>query len=180
MAISTNFNGLFNQRFFNNFLPRPASNNLVLGERTPNFMLPNVQNNTEVKLSDYWEQKPVLLYFTRIFTENQYCPLCYPHIKELNENYESFLEAGIEVFMITSTDIQQSKLVVRDLGLKMPLLSDSSCQVFRDYNLGQALGAPLPGQFLLNKQGNLCYKHLFSCLSSNAGVEKLLQAVSFL
>ena len=180
MAISTNFNGLFNQRFLNNFLPRPASNNLVLGERTPNFMLPNIQNNTEVKLSDYWEQKPVLLYFTRIFTENQYCPLCYPHIQELNENYESFLEAGVEVVMITSTDIQQSKLVVRDLGLKMPLVSDSSCQAFHDYNLGQALGAPLPGQFLLNKQGNLCYKHLFSFLSSNASVEKLLQAVSFL
>jgi peroxiredoxin len=168
-------NDLFNERFFRNFLPIPASNVLELGHTTPDFQLPDITNGTIVKLSDYRGKKPVLLAFTRIFTEKNYCPFCYPHIKSLNKNYEQFQKRGIEILMMTSTDERQSQIVVKDLSLKMPLLSDPTCRVFRTYQVGQALGAPLPAQFVLDKQGKLRYKHLFSFLNHNAGVEKLLE-----
>ncbi|HEY9747435.1 MAG TPA: redoxin domain-containing protein, partial [Allocoleopsis sp.] len=141
------------------------------------FELPDIKHGQRRKLSDYRAQQPVILAFTRIFTEKQYCPFCFPHIKALNENYEKFTTRGVEVLLITSTDERQSQIVVRDLGLKMPLLSDPSCQVFRAYQVGQALGAPLPAQFVLDAQGNLRFKHLFSFLSHNASVEELLAAI---
>ena len=175
MLISTDFSGLFNERFFRNFLPIPAANQIPLRFLTPDFQLPDITNNTLIKLSNYRNKQPVLLAFTRIFTEKQYCPFCYPHIKSLNENYEQFQNRGVEVLMITSTDERQSQIVVRDLGLKMPLLSDPPCRVFRTYNVGQALGAPLPAQFVLDQEGRLRYKHLFSFLDHNASVEKLLE-----
>lgn len=175
MAISTDFRGLFNERFVRNFLPIPAYDKLFLGLLTPDLQLPDITNGTLVKLSSYREQQPVLLAFTRIFTEKQYCPFCFPHIKALNENYEEFTKRGVEVLMVTSTDEQQSKIIVRDLGLKMPLLSDPSCRTFRTYRTGQALGAPLPAQFVLNKEGRLVYRHLFSFLDHNASVETLLE-----
>jgi peroxiredoxin len=93
---------------------------------------------------------------------------------------KSFTEKGAEILMITSTDEQQSKVVVKDLGLKMPLLSDSSCGVFRRYGTGQSLGAPLPAQFVLDKEGKLQFTHLFSFLDPNASVEKLLTALDAL
>jgi len=173
MLTSTNFSGLLNDRFFKNLLPIPAEDALVLGKTTPNFALPDITNGRLVKLSDYQGQ-PVLLAFTRIFTENQYCPFCYPHIIELNEKYEQFTSRGIEVLMISSTDERQSQIVVKDLGIKLPLLSDPSCQVFRNYKVGQALGAPLPAQFVLDKHGKLQYRHLFSFFSHNASIETLL------
>ncbi|MDF5732077.1 MAG: peroxiredoxin [Rhizonema sp. PD38] len=174
MAISTNFSGLLNQRFFYNFIPRPATNTLRLAEVTPDFQLPDITNETLVKLSNYKGKQPVLLAFTRIFTENQYCPFCFPHIKALNENYEQFKNRGVEVLMITSTDERQSQIVLKDLHLKMPLLYDPSCRIFRTYGVGQALGAPLPAQFVLDKEGKLRYKHLFSFLNHNAEIETLL------
>lgn len=177
MLTSSDFSGLLNQSFFQNLLPIPAINGLDSGKRTPDFELPDIKNDTSVKLSNYWGITPVLLVFTRIFTEKQYCPFCFPHILALNNNYEKFVERGVEILMITSTDLQQSKIVVKDLSLKMPLLSDRSCYVFRKYQVGQALGAPLPGQFLLDKQGRLYYKHLFSFLNHNASVEVLLQVL---
>jgi peroxiredoxin len=177
MLTSTDFSGLVNERFFRNFLPIPATNTLNLGETTPDFNLLDISNNRQVKLSSYRGKQPVLLAFTRIFTEKQYCPFCFPHIKAMNENYERFIEKGVEVLMITSTDTQQSQKVVQDLSLKMPLLSDPSCRSFQAYEVGQALGAPLPGQFLLDQQGRLRFKHLFSFLSSNAEVETLLKAI---
>lgn len=177
MLTSTDFSGLINERFFRNFLPIPAYNELRLGAVTKDFELLDITNSQPVKLSSFRGKQPVILDFTRIFTEKQYCPLCYPHIKAMNENYEQFSIRGIEVLMITSTDKQQSEKVVKDLGLKMPFLSDPSCWVFRAYQVGQALGAPLPAQFVLDKEGKLVYKHLFSFLSPNASVEQLLAAI---
>ncbi|MBD2461684.1 redoxin domain-containing protein [Oscillatoria sp. FACHB-1407] len=186
MFTSTDFRGLFNQRFFNNFLPIPATNKFKLGSPAPAFQLLNVSTSQQVKLSDYtgntnpdleaWN-RPVVLAFTRIFTEKQYCPLCYPHIKALNEAYDEFLQRGAEVLMITSTDQRQSKIVMQDLGLRMPLLSDPSCRVFRLYQVGQALGAPLPAQFVLDQQSRIRDRHLFSFLEPNAPIERLLSVL---
>ncbi|HEY9847827.1 MAG TPA: redoxin domain-containing protein [Leptolyngbyaceae cyanobacterium] len=177
MLTSTDFSGLINERFFRNFLPIPANSTLNLGEITPAFELPDVTHKRPVSLSDYRGKQPVILAFTRIFTEKQYCPFCYPHIKAMKENYEQFTNLGAEILMITSTDKEQSEKVVQDLGLKMPLLSDSRCLLFRNYGVGQALGAPLPAQFVLDKEGKLIFKHLFSFLDSNASVDRLLKVL---
>lgn len=174
---SNDFSGLFTERFFRNLLPIPASSSLNLGATTPNFVLPDITNGREVRLAEYRGKQPVILAFTRIFTEKQYCPLCYPHIKTVNEKYDWFRDRGVELLMITSTDEKQSQIVVRDLNLRMPLLSNPSCGTFKAYGTGQALGAPLPAQFVLDKQGKLRYKHLFSFLDRNASVEKLLEVV---
>jgi peroxiredoxin len=174
MLTSTDFSGLINDRFFQNLLPIPPSNSLSYGKTTPDFVLPDITRGGEIQLSRLRQHQPVILAFTRIFTEKQYCPFCFPHIKALNEHYQDFRDRNIEVLMITSTDERQSQVVVRDLGLQMPLLSDPSCQVFREYQTGQALGAPLPAQFVLDDQGQLRYKHLFSFLDHNASVETLL------
>ncbi|MBE9127972.1 MULTISPECIES: peroxiredoxin family protein [unclassified Coleofasciculus] len=177
MLTSNDFSGLLNERFFRNFVPIPATSRLRLGNPMVEFELPDITNNRQVKLSDYRDKQPVLLDFTRIFTEKQYCPLCYPHIIAMNENYERFTEKGVEVLMITSTDSRQSQQVVKDLGVKMPLLSDPNCRTFKAYEVGQALGAPLSGQFLIDQQGKLRYKHLFSFLSANAEIETLLNRI---
>jgi peroxiredoxin len=168
------FKGLINRRFFQNFLPIPAENELELGSIAPELQIHDIRNDRQVKLSDYRGTQPVVLYFTRIFTDRQYCPFCYPHIMAINDRYQEFVDRGIEILMITSTDAQQSKTVVRDLGLKMPLLSDPSCARFRRYHVGQALGAPLPAQFTINTEGKIVFKHLFSFLHHNAEIDTLL------
>jgi peroxiredoxin len=180
MFTSTDFQGLINRRFLNNFLPIPATNKFRIGRRTPNFTLPDITHNRMVQLSDYKKQKIVILSFTRIFTEKQYCPFCFPYIISLNKNYEKFVKQGVEVLLITSTDATQSQKIIQDLNLKLPLLSDPSCHVFRGYFVGQALGAPLPAQFILDRAGNLQYKHLFSFLDHNTSIENLLNKVTLI
>jgi peroxiredoxin len=186
MLTSSDFSGLFNKRFFNNFLPIPATNHFNIGTLAPPFQLLNVTTGQQVRLADYAGNRredlevlnrPVVLAFIRIFTEKQYCPFCFPHIKAMNEAYEQFQNRGAEVLLITSTDERQSKVVIRDLHLKMPLLSDPTCRVFRSYQVGQALGAPLPAQFILDQAGKIRFRHLFSFFEPNASIEKLLCAI---
>jgi peroxiredoxin len=178
MAVSIDkFKGLFNRRFFDNFLPIPAQNELELGSIAPEMQIYDVRNDRQLKLSDYRGVQPVVLYFTRIFTDRQYCPFCYPHIKAMNDRYNEFVDRGFEVLTIASTDRDQSKIVVRDLDLKMPLLSDPSCARFRRYHVGQALGAPLPAQFVVDRDGRIIFKHLFSFIHHNADIDGLLNSI---
>ena len=186
MLTSTDFRGLLNRRFFNNFMPIPATNQFSLGSLAPPFQLLNVGAGRQVRLSDFtgnrqedmeaWN-RPVVLAFTRIFTQKQYCPLCFPHIQALNEAYGEFVQRGADLLMITSTDPRQSQMVLSDLKLKMPLLSDPSCRVFRAYQTGQALGAPLPAQFVLDRTAKIRYRHSFSFLEPNASVDRLLAEI---
>ena len=191
MAIltSTNFSGLITPRFFKNFFPVPPTSDVQVGDRAPTFELPDIRNQTtfnlEERLGTYGEadstdsqeegqsDRRLLLAFTRIFTEHQYCPLCYPHILALNMAYDQLQDNGIDVVMIASTDEEQSKIVVRDLMLNMPLLSDPACQTFRQYQVGQALGAPLPAQFLIDASRTIQFRHLFSFIEPNVNVERL-------
>lgn len=173
MLTSNNYDGLINRRFLRNFLPIPPQH-LPIGQITPDFALPDITYGRTLRLSNFRGKQPVVLAFTRIFTEHQYCPFCFPHIVAVNNAYDRFQEAGAELWLITSTDTRQSQIVVQDLGLKVPLLSDPDCAVFRRYETGQALGAPLSAQYILDVQGRLRYYHLFSFLRHNASPETLL------
>lgn len=160
--------------FLRYVLPVPARLALVIGDIAPDFALFDVTHHRTVRLANFRGKQPVILAFTRIFAEAVYCPFCFPHIVAMNDAYEQFRNAGAEVLMVTSTNLRQSQGVVEDLQLRLPLLCDTDGKIFRTYRTGQALGAPLPAQFVLDAQGRLRYCHLFSFLHHNAPPEKLL------
>ncbi|MGK7931230.1 MAG: peroxiredoxin family protein [Microcystaceae cyanobacterium] len=165
--------GFFNRRLAKNLLPLPGFNPPSVGDLAPDFSLPRI-NGEPIQLSQYQGVKPVLLAFTRIFTEKLFCPFCYPHIQDLKTQYHKIKETGIELLMISSTDALQSQQIVNDLNLPYPFLYDPDCTVFRLYDVGQALGAPLPAQYIINLDGKVTYRHLFSFTDSNADSAKLL------
>lgn len=171
---------LLSGRFWRNFLPIPAASQLVLGDRAPDFTLTEVATRRPYQLSQHWGERPVVLAFARIFTERHYCPLCFPHLVALNNATDKFIAAGAQLVLITSTDLAQSKIVREELMLNAPLLSDPFCQVFQQYGTGQALGAPLSAQFVLDKYGRLRFWHYFSFLDYNADPTKLLYALATL
>ncbi|MBW4652986.1 MAG: peroxiredoxin family protein [Kaiparowitsia implicata GSE-PSE-MK54-09C] len=200
VATLTKVRSLLNRRTLNNAMPVPATNSFNMGSLAPPFELYNVATQQKLRLTDFVGNRvghrsgspseqdsstadpasprcPVLLYFTRIFSDTVYCPLCYPHIVELGQRYADFVERGAEVLMIASTDPQQSQTVREDLSLPMPLLSDPTCRVFRMYQTGQALGAPLPAQFLVDTAGKIRFRHMFSFLEPNASIDRLLVAL---
>ena len=166
--------GLFNRRFASNFIPRPASQVPEVGSTAPDFSLPRVGDGDDVQLSDYQGKQPVVLAFTRIFTEKLFCPYCYPHIQELKGRYQDIKDKGAELLMITSTDPVQSQQIVDQLSLPYPFLYDPDCLIFRRYGVGQALGAPLPAQFVINREGRITFQHLFSFVDGNAFSDELL------
>ncbi len=166
--------GLFNRRFASNFIPLPPFQVPTVGSIAPDFSLPIVGDGDNVQLSDYRGKQPVVLAFTRIFTEKLFCPYCYPHIQDLKGRYQDIKDKGVELLMIASTDPVQSQQIVDQLGLPYPFLYDPDCTIFRRYGVGQALGAPLPAQFVINREGCITWLHLFSFIDGNAESNTIL------
>ena len=160
-------------RFAKNFIPLPGFRVPAVGQSAPDFALPRVGGEL-VQLSDYRGKQPVVLAFTRILNEKLFCPFCYPHIQELKERYRDIRDRGAELLMISSTDPQQSQQIVSDLQLLYPLLSDPDCTTFRAYGAGQALGVPLPAQYIVDRTGRITFRHLFSFTDTNASPDLIL------
>jgi peroxiredoxin len=169
---------VFTPNFFRYLLPVPARFALSIGSIAPDFALWDATHERTVRLGNRRGKQPVVLAFTRIFAEEVYCPFCFPHIVAMNEAYDHLRNAGADLWMITSTNRRQSQGVVDDLHLQLPLLCDPTGKTFQDYHTGQALGAPLPAQFVLDAQGRVRYCHLFSFLHHNASPQKLLEVLS--
>ena len=166
---------LVDRRFVKSFLPLPAYCRFQIGEVLPDFTLTDVENQTH-RLSSY-RGKPVVLVFARIFVEKHYSPSRYPHVLAIDDAYRQFQGLGAAVLPIASTDMDQSQVVRRELSLDLPLLLNPDCSVFRKYGTGQALGAPLPAQFVIDSQGRLRFQHLFSFAHQSATPERLLWAI---
>ena len=163
-------------RFAKNFIPLPGFQVPTVGQMAPDFTLHQIGKGP-VKLSDYRGKQPVVLAFTRILTEKIFCPFCYPHIQDLKQRYSEFERIGVEFLMVASTDVQQSGLIVADLDLPYPFLSDPECTTFRAYGAGQALGVPLPAQYIVDREGVIQFRHLFSFSDTNASPDVLLAAI---
>ncbi len=173
--IFSGFQKLIDRRFVKSLFPLPAYCRFQIGEVLPDFTLTDTDDRVH-QLSSY-RGKPVVLVFARIPVEKQYSPLRHLYVSALNKSYGQFEGLGAAVLVITGTDVAQSQRVRQDLSLKLPLLVDLDCSVFHKYGTGQALGAPLSAQFVLDAQGQLRFQHLFSFAHTNATPERLLWAV---
>ncbi|MGG6237231.1 peroxiredoxin family protein [Nodosilinea sp. AN01ver1] len=159
------------------WLPLPPRLELPLGQIPPDFALWDVTHGRTVRLANWRGKQPVVLVFCRIAAAIAYSPQRYAHLVAVNETYAQFRNAGAEVLAISPQPQRQTQAVIDDLSLSLPLLSDPAGDVFRAYKTGQALGAPLPAQFLLDAQGRLRYGHLFSLLHPVALPDALLAAL---
>lgn len=159
------------------WLPLPPRLEQTLGQISPDFACWDVTHGQTVRLANWRGKQPVVLVFCRLSAAIAYSPQRHTHLVAMNEAYAQFRNAGAEVLAVSPQPQRQTQAVVDDLGLSLPLLSDPDGDAFRAYRTGQALGAPLPAQFLLDAQGRLRYCHLFSLLHPVASPEALLAAL---
>lgn len=145
-------------KFIANFPPKASVDLFKIGDLAPDFELPDSEGQLR-RLSEF-RGKPLLLVFTRIFTDKIFCPICYPHLLSLREDYPKFKALGAEILMVNTTRVEMTKVIVQEQGFPFPVLSDADWKVFQQYGIGAALGAPMPAQFLLDKRGAIQFKFI--------------------
>ncbi|OGS43274.1 MAG: peroxiredoxin [Elusimicrobia bacterium RIFOXYD2_FULL_34_15] len=146
---------------------------LKVGERAPDFTLPD-QYNKNVSLKDYLGKKIVVLYFyPKDFTSGCTIEAC-----SFRDSYEIFRDAGAEVIGVSSDSTESHTKFREKHNLPFTLLSDEKKEVIELYGIGKTLGLfTNRTTFVIDKEGVI--KHIFSSQTEAAKhIEEALKIVN--
>jgi peroxiredoxin len=102
---------------------------LKSGAKAPPFTLKN-QNGEDVSSVDLLNRGPLVVSFTR----GGWCPSCAAEVRALNDLYDQYQQAGIELVMVSPQSADRAKKQATDGNLKFSLLVD------RNNEVGKAFG----------------------------------------
>jgi peroxiredoxin len=99
------------------------------GTKAPAFMLKN-QRDEDISSVDLIKPGPLVVSFTR----GSWCPFCAAEVRALNEVYEQFRQAGIELVVLSPQSPDSTQKQAKAETLKFNLLVD------KDNEIGKAFG----------------------------------------
>lgn len=101
-----------------------------VGDKFPNSLLKNVNGKSEEISDIITENEYVVVSFYR----GSWCTFCNLELIHLNKIYSEFREMYTEVVVISPENIDDSKLLINELGIQLKVLQDV------DNNLAKKLG----------------------------------------
>jgi mycoredoxin-dependent peroxiredoxin len=125
------------------------------GEVAPEFDLA-VTHDERVKLSDFRGRSNVLL----VFHPFAFTPVCEDEARDLQENLESFRQAGTEIVLVSCDASPARQAWKRELGAEYTFASDfwphgAAARAYGVFN--EANGAPHRGTFLIDSGGTVIW-----------------------
>ncbi len=103
---------------------------LKVGERAPDFVLPNALGNA-ISLSDCLKSGPVILKFYR----GAWCPICNLDLREIQQYVNQFEKFKTKVLAISPQKPDDALSITQKNELGFEVLSDSNQEVIMAYNL---------------------------------------------
>ena len=149
---------------------------LQIGEKAPEFSLPN-QNGETVSLSTYLGEKHIVLYF---YPKDE-TPGCTKEACGFRDRYEAFLEAGAEVIGVSADSVGSHQKFASQRSLPFQLLSDPHKELSKRYGVSNSMLGLLPGRetFVIDKQGVIRH-HFASQFQIDPHIEEALTVIQAL
>lgn len=131
--------------------------NIKVGDSPKEIVLNDLQGET-VNVSDYFGQKPVILLFWKLTTNEAFLNYSIDELRFLNDYYKEYHDkSGLEIFAIYTpldfknvpeTEISSVRSLIETNGIKIPVLIDRGFKFFRDYGV-----IALPSTIMVGKSG---------------------------
>ena len=121
------------------------------GDKAPEFDLA-VSHGVRVRLSDFSRRSNVLL----VFHPFAFTPVCEDEARDLQENLQSFRDAGTEIVFVSCDPPAARQAWKRELGAEYTFASDfwphgAAAKAYDVFN--EDTGAPHRGTFLIDRDG---------------------------
>ena len=182
-----------------------SKSDVRVGNKAPNARVIDKDGNA-FKLSDLWEEKPLVLVFTR----HKGCPFCRQYLGEFQKNYARFSEKGANVAAIMMGNQSAVKEFLTDRKFSFKVYGSGGNAVHRAYGLKRftetgdlfnpvksageifksisvaskyGLGIPegdvaqLGGTFVIDTDGTILFAHQSELASDNAPLSAVLNAL---
>jgi peroxiredoxin len=125
------------------------------GDSAPEFDL-EVSSSERVRLSDFRGRSNVLL----VFHPFAFTPVCEDEARDLQENLQSFRDAGTEIVFVSCDPSAARRAWKEQLGAEYVFASDfwphgAAARAYGVFN--EANGAPHRGTFLIDSEGTVIW-----------------------
>ena len=125
------------------------------GDRAPDFDL-EVSYGERITLSDFLGRSNLLL----VFHPFAFTPVCEDEALDLQENLESFRNAGTEIVFVSCDPAPARQAWKQQLGAEYTFASDfwshgAAAKAYGVFN--EANGAPFRGTFLIDREGTVIW-----------------------
>lgn len=170
---------------------------LKVGENAPVFKQKD-QNGDELFLPALFKEGPVVVLFYR----GQWCPVCDRHLSNLQDSITLIKATGAEVVIITPETTENIKKTEESSGIKAHIISDNSGLIMDAFkvsffvneayqqkiitklstdiatnNGSKVAKLPVPATYIINKNGQIVWRHFNIEYHDRASVVDILQAL---
>ncbi|MDD5265244.1 MAG: peroxiredoxin family protein [Candidatus Bipolaricaulis sp.] len=147
---------------------------LKVGDRAPEFALPDALTGEVVKLADLLV-RPLLLYFGR----GTWCPTCRMWLAEIEKNMAELAKRGAGTATIMAQSPASMKAYLEANRYPFPVLADASREVVKQYGVYvranfESINIARPANFVLDRQGTIRFMHIASIQVEHASFPEIL------
>lgn len=168
---------------------------IAVGERAPDFQGKD-QNGKVVSLTKLLVKGPVVLVFYR----GQWCPVCIPHLRKLQDALGKIQDKGASILAITPEKQEFINKTIVKTNLAFPILFDKGYKIMQLYdvafvpskglkrmynwllraNLKKAHSddsetLPIPATFIIGKDGRVKHRHFDPDYKKRMNVTEILE-----
>ncbi len=111
--------------------------------KAPTFTLKN-QNGKQVSSVDLLSRGPLIVSFTR----GGWCPFCAAEVQALNDLYDQYQQAGIELVVLSPQSLDRAAKQAADDKLKFNLLVDANNEVGKSFGVAYTFPEDLKNVYL--------------------------------
>ncbi|MBD77794.1 MAG: alkyl hydroperoxide reductase [Crocinitomicaceae bacterium] len=128
-------------------------NGLMIGDKVKDFSSID-QNGDKIQLSDLLKKGKVVIVFYR----GQWCPVCKPHLKKLQNSLEEIKNKRATILLITPEKQENIKKTILKTNITIPVLYDNDYKIMEQFDLA----------FLPSKGLRIMYNSLLMANLKNA------------
>jgi len=100
------------------------------GAKAPTFTLKD-QHDEDISSVDLIKRGPLVVSFTR----GSWCPFCSAEVRALNEAYDQFRQAGIELVVLSPQSLDRTRKQAAAGKLKFSMLADADNEIAKAFGL---------------------------------------------
>lgn len=124
----------------------------LLNQSAPQFSLPSTEGGKFISLSEYSNQKVLLVFYPGDDT-----PVCTKQLCSYATGFEEFTKHGVVILGINQDSLDSHQKFKTKYNLPFPLLSDTNGQVCDTYGAKGLLGTKR-ATFIINEKGIIIYE----------------------
>lgn len=149
---------------------QPGSN---VGDIAPGFYL-NATPDSLLSLSNLLTQGPVVVAFVR---SGEWDPASKILLQGLQSRSDSLRSGGFEIVAVHGYEPRTGMKWAKDLKLTFAQLSDNLSAVMRGYDVFERGHHPFPALFVIDRNGIIRYREVFTDPMAAPDVEKMMEAI---